>query len=302
MMRSVDAEDLELGELADGDFSVVVQGPVGPRLTDVVASVRRVLPAAQLIVSTWQGSDVAGLDADDVILNEDPGSVSLIDEHGVATARMMNVNRMLVSSRSGVERCERPWAIKLRSDSPMESPAFVEWIDRYPERVDELAVFDRRILTSTIATRPGRAASGYLFHPSDCVHIGATEDLKRLWATPPIDEAETVAWLVGKPRPPAFRWGSPRYFNEQVLWLGCLAAAGHHVGYEQAGDVSPELIRRSDLSIVNNFVVLEPWQLGIRMPTLEPQVAQLELAMYMWHTEWQELYAEHIEGQLASSF
>ncbi|MGF1667807.1 MAG: WavE lipopolysaccharide synthesis family protein [Acidimicrobiia bacterium] len=295
-MRSVDAEDLELGELTDNDVSVVVQGPVGPRLSDVLASVRRVLPAAQLIVSTWQGSDVVGLDADDVILNEDPGSVPLIDEDGAATPRMMNVNRMLVSSRNGVERCERSWSIKLRSDSPIESPAFVDWIGRYPTRVDELDVFDQRILTSTIATRPGRAAPGYLFHPSDCVHIGTTSDLRRLWATPTIDETESAGWLVGKPRPAAFRWGSPRYFNEQVLWLGCLAAAGHDVGYQQAGDVSPELIRRSDLSIVNNFVVLEPWQLGIRMPTLEPQVSQLELPMYMWHTKWQELYGEHIDG------
>jgi hypothetical protein len=157
-------------------------------------------------------------------------------------------------------------------------------------------VFDQRILTSTIATRPGRTAPGYLFHPSDCVHIGEDGRPPTPVGNAPIDEAATVGWLVGKPRPPAFRWGSPRYFNEQVLWLGCLAAAGHEVDYDQAGDVSPELIRRSDLSIVNNFVVLEPWQLGIRMPTLEPQVSQLELSMYMWHTEWQELYAEHIEG------
>jgi hypothetical protein len=113
-------------------FRLWFRGRWAPGSPDVVASVRRVLPAAQLIVSTWQGSDVVGLDADDVILNEDPGSVPLIDEDGVATPRMMNVNRMLVSSRSGVERCERPWAIKLRSDSPMESPAFVDWIGRYP--------------------------------------------------------------------------------------------------------------------------------------------------------------------------
>lgn len=278
----------------DTDFSVIVQGPVGPRLDDVLASVRRVLPGAQLVVSTWRGSATAGLRADDVVENDDPGSVPLIDEDGEPTSRAMNVNRMLVSTRNGIERAERPWAMKLRSDSPMESASFVDWIDRFDRRSDELAVFDGRILTCTIATRPGRTASGYLFHPSDCAHVGRTSDLRRLWATPTVDEAEIVGWLVGKPRPAAHRWGSPRYFNEQVLWLGCLASAGHDVGYEQAGDVSEELIRRSDLSIVNNFVVLEPWQLGIRFPTLEPQVAMLETHMYMWHPDWVELYEELI--------
>jgi len=294
-MRSVDAEDLRLRELTDGDFSVVVQGPAGPRLADVTASVRRVLPAAQLVVSTWKGSVPDGIDADDLIENEDPGSVGLVDEAGATTTRMINVNRMLLSTRSGLKQCERPWAIKLRSDSPVESAAFVEWIGRFTARAEELAVFEQRILTSTIATRPARTASGYLFHPSDCVHVGTTTDLRRLWSAPLIDEDAVVRWLVGKPRPAAYRWGSPRYFNEQLLWLGCLSAAGHEVGYNQAGDVSEELIRTSDLSIVNNFIVLEPWQLGVRMPTLEPQVAMLDLSMYMWHREWLELYHDHID-------
>jgi hypothetical protein len=208
----------------------------------------------------------------------------------------MNVNRMLVSTQGGLGRCERPWSIKLRSDTPIESCAFVDWIGRYQERVAELRLFDEFVLTSMIATRPGTTAHGYLFHPSDCIHIGRTDDVRRLWATPTIDEAAAVSWLVGKPRPKADRWGSPRFFNEQVLWLGALAAAGYDVGYGQAGDVTPELIRTSDLSIVNNFVVLEPWQMGIRLPTLETQVSHLDVNQYMWHDDWVSRYEDLVIG------
>jgi hypothetical protein len=282
--------------VTDADISVVVQGPVGALLPDVLESVRTVLPGAELVVSTWKGSAVAGLDADAVIENDDPGSVALVDDAGKPTKRMMNVNRMLASTAAGLAGVERPWAVKLRSDTPVESAAFLDWIGRFPERVDEMKVFGERVLCPLIATRPGTTAPGYLFHPSDCVHVGRTEDLRLLWASPPVDEAGWTGWLVGRPRPPAPRWGSPRYFNEQVMWLGCLSAAGVDPGYEEAGVVSDELIRRSDLSIVNNFVVLEPWQLGIRLPTLEPQVSYLEPDQYLWHDDWLHLYQRHILG------
>ena len=64
------------------ELSIVVQGPClrsatvrdATSIDDALASIRRHFPGAQIVVSTWTGSDVAGLDADDIVLNPDPGS------------------------------------------------------------------------------------------------------------------------------------------------------------------------------------------------------------------------------------
>jgi hypothetical protein len=47
---------------------------------------------------------------------------------------------------------------------------------------------------------------------------------------------------------------------------------------------------------VNNFVVLEPWQMGIRLPTLEPQVSHLDVSQYLWFEDWVSRYEDLVLG------
>jgi hypothetical protein len=78
--------------ISDKDISVVVQGPIHKQdnLTKrVLESVRTHLPNAELILSTWKGSDVDGLDCDVLLLNDDPGAIN-----------GYNVNRQIVSTRT----------------------------------------------------------------------------------------------------------------------------------------------------------------------------------------------------------
>ncbi len=280
---------------APTDFSVVVQGPANDLLTGTVASIRRVLPGAQLIVSTWKGAEVAGLDADEVVLNDDPGSANYRAWDGSDSGKPFNTNRMITSTRSGLTHAERPWAIKLRNDTPLHHDGFVEWIGVHADRHPDLRVFEERLLTASIATRPSSTMAGYLFHPSDCVHIGRTSDVRRLWNAPLVDEATNAAWLRGRPKPDpeliAGNWA--RYFNEQILWLSCLRRHGFDIDYEHAGLHRDDQAHQSDLSIVNNFVVLEPWQLGIGFPKFTTITRQVSLWQYLWFDEWSRLYEGH---------
>src|SRR6266851_1380389 len=66
------------------DLSVVVQGPVVGGRRDpeerqltrrCLASIRSCLPDAQIILSTWRGSDLAGLPFDVLVENDDPGPI-----------------------------------------------------------------------------------------------------------------------------------------------------------------------------------------------------------------------------------
>jgi hypothetical protein len=95
------------------DISVVVQGPIHTQdnLTKrVLESVRTHLPDAELILSTWKGSKVDGLDCDILLLNEDPGAL----EKQPINSR--NLNRQIVSTCNGIMASTRIFVLKLRTD------------------------------------------------------------------------------------------------------------------------------------------------------------------------------------------
>lgn len=274
--------------ITDTDLSVVVQGPATATLPAVVASVRNWLPGAELIVSTWQGAAVDGLDADRLLLNEDPGSTPYLDAGGRRTAKSFNTNRMLRSTQAGLAVATRPYALKVRNDTPLRSAAVLDRLGDEPRpRAAATRVFEQRIVMPNIAVRPSNPMSGYLFHPSDIVHAGLRADLLRLWDVDLIDERENAEWFLARPRPVPddmpYSWC--RYYNEQVLWLGCLRKHGIDPGYEHAGHDTPELRAASDRSIANNFVCVEPWQLGITLP-FEEITRVCPTWQYVWHHQW----------------
>lgn len=66
----------DLLDIKPKDISVVVQGAINKEITPrCLQSIRTLLPNAEIILSTWEGSDVDGLDYDKLVLNKDPGAV-----------------------------------------------------------------------------------------------------------------------------------------------------------------------------------------------------------------------------------
>jgi hypothetical protein len=113
---------------ADTDISVIVQGPVlgspaSPAAEQftrrTIESVLTVLPGAEVILSTWTGSDVSGLRAHRIVESDDPGAAQLF-----GTTQSNNVNRQIVSSREGVRASSRPFVLKVRSDALMVHDGF----------------------------------------------------------------------------------------------------------------------------------------------------------------------------------
>lgn len=271
------------------DVSVVVQGPVGGWLPDVLTSVRRHLPGAELILSSWQGTVPAGVDVDVLVESLDPGSVNYRNVDGSQRHTLWNTNRMIHSTRAGLARATRPMALKLRTDTPMGSSDILDWWGAGGQRAERLRVFEERVVTISVATRPAETAFGYLFHPSDCVHFGLTADVRRLWDVEEVDELANATHWVGKgvkagERPQA--GFIERYFNEQWVFLSALRAAGHDIDYPHTGYLKPGLQQESDLAITNNFVVVEPWQAGVSIPKLMELVQHSRLDSYMHHDDW----------------
>lgn len=61
------------------DISVVVQGAVGGYTPVCLASVRKHLPESEIVLSTWKGSNVEGLDYDVLVLSDDPGGFDYLN-------------------------------------------------------------------------------------------------------------------------------------------------------------------------------------------------------------------------------
>ena len=63
-----------VGGIDTKDISVVVQGAVDKENTPrCLKSLRKHLPGAEVILSTWEGTNTDGLDYDVVLYNQDPG-------------------------------------------------------------------------------------------------------------------------------------------------------------------------------------------------------------------------------------
>ncbi len=271
------------------DVSVVVQGPVGIWLPDVLSSVRRHLPGAELILSSWQGTVPGGLDVDVLVQSVDPGSVNYRNVDGSQRHTMWNTNRMVASTKAGLLRATRPMVLKLRTDTSLRGSDLLEWWDVGGPRADRLRVFQERIVTISVATRPAQAAFAYLFHPSDCVHFGLTDDVRLLWEVDEVDEAANATFWTRGSRKAERRPQAgivERYFNEQQLFLSALRAAGHDIDYPYSGYLTAGLQQESDLAIVNNFVVVESWQAGVSIPKLMELVQHSRLESYMHHDDW----------------
>ena len=109
--------------IADSEISVVIQGPLlagqAEGAARCVQSLQRVLPGAELILSSWQGEDASAFAPPvRVVLSPDPGAFA-------TTERPYNLNRMLVSTQAGLKAATRRYCLKLRTDLALADRSFL---------------------------------------------------------------------------------------------------------------------------------------------------------------------------------
>lgn len=117
--------------ISSKEIAVIVQGhvrgkpcdPEAERWTDLsLRSVRRYLPEAQIILSTFQECDVSGLTFDTLVRSEDPGYLDL----GERNRLVGNTNRQIVSTRAGLKKVDRKYVLKMRYDLVLSGCEFAD--------------------------------------------------------------------------------------------------------------------------------------------------------------------------------
>ena len=280
------------------DISVVVQGPVvggydqdpAMRLTNAcLESLRRHLPGAELILSTWKGSDIRGLNTDIVIQNADPGSVSYFRNHSAP----YNLNRQLLSTSTGLARATRPFALKIRSDMRIDGLGFLELFNCFPKRNPNWQVFGERVVICDLLTQhPWR--TGFAFSPSDWFTFGKTDDVRLLWAAQMDSNHEVARYFENRPRPSPLRMPEmiSRYNAEQYIWLHALRTHAP-VSFNHGWDASASNKRLAELAFANNLVIADESRLGVRFCKYRPN--RLARLVCYTHQDWLDLYRRYCD-------
>ncbi|MCE9608451.1 MAG: WavE lipopolysaccharide synthesis family protein [Planctomycetia bacterium] len=287
--------------ISSSEISVVVQGAVAGRPSDPPAkrftdrclrSVRRHLPEAQIILSTWKGADVTGLSFDRLVLSDDPGAVPLD-----ARRTPNNINRQIVSTGAGMRIVERPYAVKLRTDFELLGDRFLHYFGKFNAYGGDDRIFRERVVASTVFSINPRRFAPMPFHPSDWFFFGRSEDLRNLWDIPLAPEPETSNWcgLEDRARVPFLGGRTARYAPEQTMWLGLLRKHGD-VACRHMTDVADGAIEATERTIANNLVLASPNQLGLKyLKGRRGSLWDFESIAVYTHCEWRRLYRRYCD-------
>jgi hypothetical protein len=129
--------------------------------------------------------------------------------------------------------------------------------------------------------------------PSDFLSFGLKTDLLELWDIPLAPEPETSRYFQLHPER---RWPGEsddnQFFPEQYIWVTCLQRH-FPVPFRDAHDFSSEAIQISELSLVNNFILLELKQINLEAP--RHRVPKGAWASCYSHAEWTGLYRKYCD-------
>ena len=249
--------------IESSDISVVVQGAVNKNITpQCLQSIREFLPDAEVILSTWQGSDVDELDYDILILNKDPGAVKTDLVNNVTN----NQNRQLVSTREGVFKANKKYILKLRTDFILHSSKFLEYWNKFSIRDEKYNIFRHKIISSSVFSRE---YSDYthrpiLFHPSDFFLFGLAEDLKDYFKNIRFaTDNELGNWQYLYPNKIPYPEAHYRYAPEQFFLLSYVKQFFPNVDFEDWSDWNEINQKMSKNILYNNFIFLDYKQAGI---------------------------------------
>lgn len=255
------------------DISIVVQGAIDRSCTsECLRQLRSTFPGAEIVLSTWEGSAVDGLDYDILVTNKDPGGM----KRGPV---FDNTNRQIVSTKNGLAQCSKTYALKIRSDCFVKSNRMLLYWDRYPKRNENYTWFQHRVILPTLYTKRVLDQNSLIpmpFHYSDWLQFGLRADLNRIWNVDLIEDpsyteefSEESYHGVKLKR----RWIDSRLVAESYIFSSAAKKVFPQVQYSSMCEYSSENIEFSENLLINNFILVDPKNLGIEIRK-EP---------YLWH-------------------
>lgn len=248
-------------------LSIVIQGPVYTQqeiTRRCCVSVRNHFPDAEVILSTWKGQDINGLDVDKILLLNDPGP------------GRWNCKRQVYSSRNGIQESKHDVILKVRTDTLFTSNKCLEYLDAYPKRVDKYKVFNRRIVIPNMQTVDPESTVPHrlwwrVFNASDWFMLGYKDDMDWLFQIP--DDATE----------------HPKLAPEQILWVYAVYRKYPNIKVKRMVYKTPDLVAKTLLFYANNLVILDTKSM-FGACAAKYIFQQDDWPQWMRHAKWLDLY------------
>ncbi len=288
--------------IANRDITVVVQGPVQAlperemeegSTARCLGSVRRHLPGAKIVLSTWPGQSLDGLDCDELLICKDPGS-TVMEYRADGRPCVININRQIVSSCEGLKRATTRYAMKLRSDNFLIGDSFKRLQQAFPKRAASCRFLDERVVVANTLTIKFRRSLPIVFYACDFFYFGLTRDLLRLWDLPLFEDLPFDADCLGMRQSASFP-GMP-LSTEQVLWTTALQKFDPAIRLAHKYHATRTLQRISDLCYANNLVIDDPERIGLGLCGRHARETRQRWRsrIFAFHRcDWLHLYRRH---------
>lgn len=163
--------------VSDGEISVLIQGSVDDKTEKCIASVKRYLPESQVVLSTWRGYDLSKTEHDALCEQDDPGTNKI--------KRLGNIYREIIGRKTGLQKCDRPYTLIIRSDSEIINLNFVR---AFEEKLQVGKYEEYRFLKDRVMMCSAGFTANSLFFLNDWFFFGKTEDVRDMFDLPVIDE------------------------------------------------------------------------------------------------------------------
>ena len=271
------------------DISVVISGPIiilnrdGKAFNATQASVdsvRKALPGAEVILSTWNDEKVDGINYDVLVQSVDVGGAEVKDG--------ANINRQICSRRAGIKAATKKYVLALRSESYIICPDFLNYWAKFEEygQDTEWRFLKKRVIIPAIM--PVRR--NVTFHMGDWYYFGLKEDVLDLWDLP--------YWQPGRFN----KEEDDLFYNEHRYVFTEFVRKHHALQFEKKSDDTEENRQICEKVIANNFVLTGFMEYGLDSykyaypKNRQWHINQLEVAYS--HNEWRQLYNKYCDGNI----
>lgn len=256
-------------EISSDNISVVIQGPLyrvskqGDLALHSIASIRKHLPKAEIIISTWENENVKGLNADVIAFSDQP--VSFLDANGNEN----NILKQIVSTRKGIDIANRPYVLKFRANHLLLN-ANIARVRNYPSNLAETRqqLFKQPVTVTNLFIR-NPIKIPMLFHLSDLIQFGRQEDLVNLWSSR-LPDAKDI-FLPANAHSSIFGnfmgYTSLRQVPEQTIMLTWLEKQGYRIDLPNVCYTNYQLCKLWEMLLIENFLVLDWQRSGIQFPS-----------------------------------